>query len=229
MLLMLAVASMFFFTACEDTFTEKVDREYNLQDFTEVELGHAFRIEITQGNMFKIEARGALRDINDLELRVVNGRLVGKYEPNLNNRKRTEIMIQMPRLTYLHLSGATDTRLYGFEAENDSLELYVSGASELDALMTWQYVEMNIDGASEVNLDGVSNTIDAQISGASNFFGGNFRVESAHMDISGVSKAKINVLKELTGKVTGNSELSYIGNPPTLEVDVKDNSKLRKL
>lgn len=229
MLLLLAFAGALVFTSCEDTFTEKVEREYDLAGFTEVDLGAAFRIEITQGNSFRVEARGTVRDINDLELRVINGRLVGSYEPDRNNRKRTEIRIQMPTLTALSLHGASDTRLYGFEAENDSLELRVSGASELDALMTWKYLDLTISGASEVNLEGTTPTVVAEIDGASKFRGNNFRTDNFAIELSGVSKADVNVLTKLTGTISGNSELRYIGNPATLDVDVKDNSKLRKI
>ncbi len=229
MLLLLAVAGILLFNACEEDNFEKVDKEFDLSGFDEVELGDAFKIEIVQGETFKVKAHGTVRDINDLQLRVTNGRLTGKYEPGRNNRKRTEITIQMPKLNYLHLSGANKARFYGFEAENDTLELEVSGASELDALSTWKYLKLTVSGASEVTLEGTTPTIDAEISGVSKFHGNNLRAAEVHIDLSGVSKANVNVLQQLTGSVSGNSELGYIGNPSVLNVAVQDNSKLRKL
>lgn len=231
LLLLLAIASALFFASCEDEFgsSEKIEKEFSLNGFDEVDLGDAFKIDIVRGGSFKVKARGTVRDINDLQLRVNNGRLTGKYEPSRNNRKRTEITIEMPELNYLRLSGATKTRFYGFEAQNDNLELDVSGASEVDGVSTWKYLKLTISGASEVRLEGTTPTIDANISGVSKFYGNNLNATKVHVNVSGVSKANVRVLTELTGNVSGNSELGYIGNPSILDVDLQDNSKLRKL
>lgn len=231
LLLLLAMASFLFFASCEDEFgsSEKIERDFDLSGFDEVDLGDAFKIEIVRGGSFKVKARGTVRDINDLQLRVSNGRLTGKYEPGRNNRKRTEITIEMPELHYLRLSGATKTKFYGFEAANDSLELEVSGASELDGLSSWKYLKLKISGASEVTLEGTTPIIDADISGVSKFYGNNLYSAEVHINVSGVSKANVRALNKLTGSVSGNSELGYIGDPAILDVNLQDNSKLRKL
>ncbi len=229
-LLGVAIASVLTFPSCElvDA-TETLEREFNVSAFNEVYLGDAMRIEIKRGNTFQVRARGAARDVNDLQMRVVNGRLTAKYEPSRNNRKRTEIVIQMPSLQVLHLSGATKTRLYGFEAETEHLDLQVSGASELDALLAWKSAEISISGASEVALQGVTPIVDAEVSGASKLNAGNWRTSKMRIQLSGVSQARVNALNELTGSVSGNSELGYIGNPAVLQVNTSDNSRLRKL
>ncbi|MDX1942270.1 MAG: head GIN domain-containing protein [Saprospiraceae bacterium] len=232
MLLVLAIASALFFTACEDEFsTEKIDKTFDLSGFTEIDLGDAFEIEITKGETYKVNARGNVRDINDLQLRVQNGRLTGKYESDFNNHKRTEITIQLPELEVLRLTGATKTKLYGFEntSGNQELELYLGGASELEALLDLKFLKLHVEGASEITLDGVAKTVDAEINGASRFYGSNFYTETIHTDISGVSKANVRVSKELKGNLSGNSELNYLGNPDILDVEVSGNSKLRKL
>ena len=230
LLLLLAIAGAFFFTACEDDFsTEKIDKTFDLNGFTEIDLGDAFEIEITKGDTYKVSARGRVRDINDLQLRVHNGRLTGKYDSNFHNRKRTEITIQLPELEVLRLTGATKTKLSGFYSDTKKLDLEVNGASELDAHMEWKQLIIDVSGASEVRLEGVVKSMYADISGASKFYGSNLYTETIYTDVSGVSKANVRVLKELKGSLSGNSELGYIGNPAVLDVNVSGNSKLRKL
>lgn len=230
MLLVLAIAGALFFTACEDEFsTEKIDKTFDLSGFTEIDLGDAFEIEITKGETYKVNARGRVRDINDLQLRVQNGRLTGKYESDFHNHKRTEITIQLPELEVLRLTGATKTKLRGFYSETEKLDLEVNGASELDAEMEWKQLILNISGASEVRLEGKVQSMYAEINGASRFYGSNFYTETLYTDISGVSKSNVRVSKELKGSLSGNSELNYAGNPDILDVSVSGNSKLRKL
>lgn len=229
MLLLALFVGTLFFTACEEESSEDIEKTYELAGFTEIDLGDAFQIEISKGNTYEVKAQGTTRNINDLQLKVVNGRLTGKYEPSRNNRKRTEITIQLPKLTYLKLSGATDTNLKGFYSPTESLKLVVEGASKLDATMEWKALDLNVNGASLVTLDGVTPTVEAEISGTCTFFGNNFRTRNFKAIVSGVSKANVNVIESLSGSASGNSELRYLGNPTNVQVEVSGNSKLSKL
>jgi len=229
LLLLAALASTLFFTACEEDNSEKIEKSYDLSGFTEINLGDAFRINISKGTTYEVSARGTVRDIDDLQLKVVNGKLSGQYNNNHNNRKRTEITIQLPELTYLRLSGATDTNLSGFTNQNEDLKLVIDGASALDADMELNDLDLNISGASEVTLNGAAQDVQANISGASRLFGSSFRMETMDANVSGVSKASVNVVQSLKGSVSGNSEIRYKGNPTTVQVEVSGGSTLGKL
>ncbi|MFN7117029.1 MAG: head GIN domain-containing protein [Saprospiraceae bacterium] len=221
--------STLLFTSCKEDTTEEVSKTYDLQGFTEIDLGDAFEIIISKGNTFEVKAFGTTRNIDELQLKVVNNRLTAKYEPYRNARKRTQITVQVPKLTYLRLSGATETELRGFFSATDSLKLSVDGASELDADMEWRYLDLKVSGASDVTLDGVTRNVKMEVSGTSRLIANNLRTETVEANVSGVSRASVNVLKSLTGNVSGNSELRYIGNPTTLQVELSGNSKLTKL
>ncbi len=224
-----ALASTLLFTSCEEDTTEETSKTYDLSGFTEIDLGDAFIIEIEKGNAFEVKARGTTRNLDELELKVVNGRLTAKYDPYRNNRKHTALTIQLPKLSYLKLSGATETDLRGFFSSTDSLKLSVDGASELDSDMQWKYLELTVSGASDVTLDGVTKEVKMEVSGTSKLIASNLRTETVQANVSGVSRVNVNVLSTLVGNVSGNSELLYLGNPTTLQVEVSGNSKLTKL
>lgn len=230
-LLLLAMTTIvLFFAACEEESISSVEKNYELTGFTEVDLGNAFKIDISQGETYQVKAIGTVRDINDLQFKVTNGRLTATYEPNRDNRKRTHLLIQLPKLTYLRLSGATETTLTGFFDETDSLRLSVDGASELDAQLSLRFLDLNVSGSSDVTLDGLVYDLQARVSGVSRFLGNNLRTETCYVELSGVSKANVNVLKSLQGNVSGNSELGYIGTPTTqVNVGVTSGGKVFKL
>ena len=229
LLLLLAIAGILSFTACEEDRSEEIEKTYDLSGFTEIDLGDAFRIEISKGNTYEVKARGTVRNINDLEMKVVNGKLTAHYDPFHNSRNRTDITIQLPKLAYLRLSGATETDLNGFFSTTENLELSVDGASKLDADMEWKSLDLKVSGASEVQLSGEATEVEAGINGASRFYGSNFRTTKFEAKVSGVSKAHVNVTQALTGSASGNSEIRYSGNPTNVQVDVSGNSKLGKL
>ena len=197
LLLLLTIAGILSFTACEEDHSEEIEKTYDLSGFTKIDLGDAFRIEISKGDTYEVKARGTVRNLDDLEMKVVNGKLMAHYEPFHNSRNRsTEITIQLPKLTYLRLSGATETDLNGFFSTTESLE---------------------------------STEVEAGINGASRFYGSNFRTKNFEAQVSGVSKAHLNVTQALTGSASGNSEIRYSGNPANVQVEVSGNSNLGKL
>ncbi len=229
-LLLLGITFMVsLFVACEEESFSDIEKTYELAGFTEIDLGNAFRIDISQGKAYQVKAIGKPRDINDLQLKVTNGRLTAKYDPSRDNRKRTYLSIQLPKLTYLRLSGATDTDLSFFN-ETDSLRLSVDGASKLDAQLSLKFLDLHVSGASDVTLDGLVYDLQSSVSGVSTFLGNNLRTETCYTELSGVSKANVNVLKSLKGSVSGNSELGYIGTPSTqVDVEATGGGKVFKL
>ena len=230
LLLLLTIAGILSFTACEEDHSEEIEKTYDLSGFTKIDLGDAFRIEISKGDTYEVKARGTVRNLDDLEMKVVNGKLMAHYEPFHNSRNRsTEITIQLPKLTYLRLSGATETDLNGFFSTTESLELSVDGASKLDADMQWKSLDLKVSGASEIQLSGEATEVEAGINGASRFYGSNFRTKNFEAQVSGVSKAHLNVTQALTGSASGNSEIRYSGNPANVQVEVSGNSNLGKL
>lgn len=229
LLLLAALAGTFFFTACEEDTTEQTEQSYDLSDFSKIDLGDAFKIEITQGNSYEVKARSTARNIDDLRFKVVNGKLTAKYDVYRANRKQTKITIQLPTLTYLRLSGATETDLQGFYNATEDLELQIDGASQLDADVDYDFVDLVMSGASELTINGSAHSLKANISGTSRVYGSDFQTKNVDANVSGVSKVQIAVEQSLTGSVSGSSELRYAGNPNKVQVDVSGGSKLGKL
>lgn len=229
LLLLLLGYSLTLLSACEDETPQYYhEKEFELEDFTGVDLGSAFEIEIKEAAEFKVIAKGEDQDLNDLEMRVENNVLNGSYLQNRRNRKRTLIQIQMPVLREANLHGASHSSISGFSSEEDSLELHLSGASELLMDADWKFLEIDISGASNANVDGQANKVKASVSGASNLNSRDLSASIIEIAVSGASEAKIIVDNELRGSVNGASELKYTGNPAVVDVDVAQDSKIRK-
>ena len=220
--LMLLLAS-----SCEKD-ENRTEKEFELTGFHAIDLGDAFHLDIRRGAAFEVLAEGRISDINDLELRVENGVLKGKYQPGQANRGRTNIQITLPRLVTLRLGGATETRLQGFTATNEDLDLIVEGASELEADIDYRYISLDISGSSDVDLEGTATVLETTVSGASDLKAADLHVPTVIADVSGASDADLYVTQSLTGSASGASTIWYAGNPPTVQVSVTGNSHLNK-
>src|SRR5688572_11187920 len=133
----IAITLLPFVTSCdrEDPGPlQDVRKEFAVTDFDRLEMGSAFHIEVEQASTFSIEVRGDRRNIDDLEVYKSGNTLVVEYEDDNNRHHETYVYIRMPALEAVNFSGASVSRIKGFDSDGQ-LDFYLSGASiaQLDA------------------------------------------------------------------------------------------------
>lgn len=214
--LMLAMlASAFLVVAC--SFSSKQDdsrssRTYDLKGFDRLSLGSAFEISVTKGN-YSVKVEGRKQDIDDLEAGVSAGKLRIRYKDSLGwgrNRKRVIVTVSMPTLKGLDLSGATTSRVSGFN-DLGTLDLDISGASKSDIQVKAQKIIMDASGASSITLTGNANRIEGEVSGATSIRAYDFPVKEAFLDVSGASNVRVSVNGKMEVEASGASSVRYRG------------------
>lgn len=204
------------FTGCDHTEDpgplQESTETYSLVDFDRLEMGSAFNIRVEQANTFSIEVRGDRRNLNDLDVFKSGSTLIIKFDDNANRRHDTYITITMPKLKEVNFSGATESRIIGFESDED-LNIYLSGASvsQLDA--GYRKVNLVLSGASSLHLFGLGDELKAEVSGASVLSAFDYPVGKADINVSGASSGKVTVSDELNVVAGGASSILYRGNP----------------
>jgi len=192
-------------------------KHYSLVDFDRLEMGSAFNIRVEQANTYSIEVRGDRRNLNDLDVYKSGSTLIIKFDENANRRHDTYITITMPRLKEVNFSGATDSRIIGFESDED-LNLYLSGASVSQVDAGYRKINLVLSGASSLNLTGLGDELKADVSGASILSAFDYPVGSANVIVSGASSGKVTVSDALKADASGASSILYRGSP---SVDAK--------
>ncbi len=223
-------------------------REMDHSNFTKLDAGYAFRVEITRADSFFVSVTldDNLFDYLDVSqtgstLRI---RLKSGYSYLHTTQKAT---VTMPDLRGLNLSGASRGDVSGFSS-TDSLDIDLSGASSLDidgvtagntdfdisgASRAYGSIEIadgdfNVSGASTVELEGTATDVTMDVSGASTMKLRDFAVEDADIELSGASSATINASGILDINVSGASGLTYTGNPTLDDIEVTGASTIRK-
>jgi phage shock protein PspC (stress-responsive transcriptional regulator) len=188
---------------------------FDFSGFQSVDVGSIFNTEIRAGSNWDVEVSGRDRDLEDVVIKVTNGELVINFKKDISkwdrNRKEVKVHITMPELQSLDLSGAAKGKVYGFDQHNMDINLSGASVTEMDVDLT----EANIDlaGVSRLNISGTGESLDAEISGASNLNAEDFMVDYAVLDVSGASKARVHVNKELEIDASGGSSVRYSGDP----------------
>lgn len=191
---------------------ERTSRTLNHKGFDRLSLGSAFEIIVTKGN-YSVKLEGRREDLDDLESAVVGDKLRIRYKDSFNwnrNRKKVTVTISMPTLKGLDLSGATNSKISGFN-DLGTLDLDISGASKSDIQVKAQKIIMDVSGASTITLVGSAQRLEGDISGATSLRAYDFPVKEAILDVSGASSIRVSVNGKLDVEASGASNVRYRG------------------
>ena len=191
---------------------QNFEKEFPILDFDRLEIGSALDVSVEQSNIYSINVRGDRRNIDDLDIFKSGNTLVIKFDDNSNRIHVTYITITMPRLEGANFSGASSSRINGFESDGD-LDLYVSGASVCQLSAGYREVNLSLSGSSSLLMSGLGDEINAEISGASVLTAFDFPVREADINASGSSSGKVTVTDELKAVASSASSLIYRGTP----------------
>jgi hypothetical protein len=199
---------------------------YDYTDFTRVDVGYAFRVEITRSDSYSISITAPENVFNVIQVSKVGETLkIGLTAPVPMRGAKAEIT--MPDLRALNLSGATKGTITNFSSSND-LNLEMSGASSLEGDIQAGDTVVRLSGASKAKLEGSGKDINVNASGASSIDLSRFPVNNAQVLLSGASNGTVNLNGRLDADLSGASKLSYIGEPTMGNINTSGASTISK-
>lgn len=194
--------------------SNSTSRIYEFEDFTSVEIGSAFEVDIRQGDEYKVIIYGSEEQIDDIRL-MNDGDLLDihynkeTYDFSKRTRKNIKVKITMPNITDIKTSGASKAYINGFKGEK--LALNLSGASYVEVDGDFDDIESNVTGASELELKGSGKELRAKISGGSKVNAYNYMVNFATVDATGLASAQLYVTERLEVESSVVSNVKYRG------------------
>ncbi|MFT6879584.1 MAG: hypothetical protein ACI8UX_000687 [Psychromonas sp.] len=208
----------------------QIEEIFNVNNFTEVEVCSSFEVVIIPGNEFKLTANGDERDIEDLNVRVINKKLKVNYVSrnflsNIRSR-RVDILIETPDLEGIEISGAANVAIEDF-SYFPGLTVEISGASKLNLDVKLGELDVELKGASTFTITKETPFITADLSGASKLNAYKANSEKAYLELSGASRANVAVSEYLQVNASGASTVSYEGSP-RIDQDLSGASKVKK-
>jgi len=244
------VLSLPLLVSCESSPGPSITRQYDLTDFTNVNVSSAFEVKITPSDTYSVSVTAPQDWFDDINVdRSGNVLEVGLdwgwgFWRNLGSN-RPSVKITMPELYVLEMSGATHGNVTGFQSTHDfkvslsgasildlSIEAYdtsltVSGASQISGPLKAHDIRLNVSGASTAKLTGTGNNLNLQVSGASHATLDDLNVKDARAEVSGASRAVVSPAGNLDIYVSGASTLEYTGNPVIGTLDVTGGSSVK--
>ncbi len=199
-------------------------------DFQKLKVGSGINVKIIQGNTYMIKARGTSNekdidlDFDDDRLSISDNRGWGF---NMVRKNIIEVLVVMPDLAELGISGSGRVQLDGFQ--EDEIKIEMSGASNCEANIKTNKLIIEQTGATKLTLNGEIKTCEAEISGASKLYASSCVIKVAEIDVSGASYAELDVQDKLDANASGASSIKYKGEAKDIRAKNSGASSVEKM
>ena len=190
-----------------------VTEEMVITGFDTVEVGNTFEVTISRAGLYDIMVEADDNLLMYLDVRKSGETLSIRLQPGTSIQNATlKAQIALPELRSVRFSGASRGRIQGFEM--GQFDATLSEASFLSGDIVTGDIEIFLSGASAVDLTGTGPSLSLKASGASKADLDKFRVNTAAVNLSGASTARLTVFDVLDPvSLSGASKLIYSGNP----------------
>ncbi len=200
-------------TGCRVSFGDNdagppVTESYDIEPFTELQVGGAWDVSIEVGPETSLEVEVAEDLLDDVVVDSSGGRLTIDLDQSgfFSNTGSHKATITTPDLTVLKLDGAVDTDVDGLET--DQLEATLNGAVDLDlGTMNAQELNLKLDGAPTVVGSGSVSRLTIDADGAVSVEFDRVDVNEAEVDADGAVSLELGGARSITGELSGASSL----------------------
>jgi phage shock protein PspC (stress-responsive transcriptional regulator) len=187
-------------------------KQFPVSDFNKIDIGGAYSIVVQQGNEFNVTADAQEQgEIDDLKVTVEGGTLRVKRsaEFNLfgNDWKRIGLVITMPTVESVSLSGANKTLVKDFK-NLPKLSVDISGASKSEFNVEVDQLTLELSGASKATLRGSAKSANLDVHGACKLTASEMTIQNADVDASGASKVELGRIPNLDRHASGASKIN---------------------
>lgn len=180
--------------------------------FSSVEVGGNIEVYIKQDSTRSVRIEADENLMEYILIRTDGDRLViePKDRYNLSGSKDIKVYVSSPVFKNLEASGAS-----GITSENllaqDKIDMDVSGASDMNLELQTPKVSAEISGASSIKLKGQTKDLTISGDGASGAKCYELLTENADIDVSGASSAEVYASVNLKAEASGASHIRYKG------------------
>jgi len=172
-----------------------VTKQQQVEPFSEISGRGSLRIEWQSGPpSLSITTDENL--IEQLEARTSGNRLELRMRNRVKPTHGIKLLLSSPSLNGVRLSGASDLTAKG---------------------VTGQVFAVQTSGASSIVLEGTVDELLAELTGASELRARELRTKTTEISTTGAADAWVNASEKLRVAITGAGDVTYSGNPPTIE------------
>lgn len=174
-------------------------RDLDLDEFDSIDVGGAFDLEITLGDVQKVTMTIDDNLWDNLETDVHGGTLEIGWDKSVNHDGDCKVEIVVRELKSVDIHGAAEVEITGYHGESFTFD---------------------VSGAAELEMDGTVDDLDINVSGAGEIDTRELIAKNVKVSVSGAGEAKVYASESFEGRVSGVGNIDYWGDPEHQKVRV---------
>lgn len=181
--------------------------EREIENFTKIDVSGIFDVEVYVGEDPTLELSADQNLIRYIKTKVKRGTLYIYSKENISPREDLEVIITVPKLEQIECSGMNNIVATGIDVDN---------------------FEIDLSGAGSVEIEGRSQKLKVDISGAADLSAKNFIAEDVLIDVSGAANAEIYAEESVNADVSGAGNIELYGDAQNVKSDISGVGSLKR-
>lgn len=186
-------------------------------NFTGIEAGGAFEVELQNGNptLVRVEADDNLIKLIETKIEGNTLKIAAKQGMSLNNATY-KVFITAPEIEYINMSGAATATIKGILKNSTKIKLESSGAASIYGEIEAPEVETEASGAAAISISGRTKNYTAVSSGSATTKANSLLSETTSASSSGAANLQVYSSVNLKAEASGASNIHYKGGGTTV-------------
>lgn len=190
------------------------------------EKASAFHIKLIKDSLAFVTIEYDQNLMHHIKTECVNNRLSISTPKTLYSTRDINVNVHYTVLSQIDINSFAEL-VFGTPFRGQTLQINLSGASEMEGEVYAETLLMDMSGAAELELKGKVRKLKGDFSGAGDIHCYDLVTDTCLLDISGAADAQLNVQHYLRIDVSGAADVSYKGNP-TIDKEVSGAGEIKK-
>ena len=207
-----------------------VTEEESFSDFDKVDASHGFKVDVSQGDTFRVVIRADDNLIEHVNVSKSGNTLKIGLKRNRSYKLENttlEAEVTMPTLVGLDLSSGSHVTVTGFKSSDD-FDADLSSGSHLRGDIEAGDVKFDLSSGSGMTLSGSAQDMMLDASSGGQIDLGDFSVVDADVGMSSGGRATVNVSGRLDADASSGSHVTYVGNPTLRDIDTSSGGSVER-
>lgn len=192
----------------EDTDT----RTYDICDFKYIHLEGGFKVYLQQSNECGLKIKADEDDFDYIDVDVEDEVLDIEMRDKYFSLDQIILYINFKDLEKLHIEGGVKLSTRGY-VELEDFHLHVEGGAKIEMDVKAESIKVVGEGGVSFNLEGISQSLDARVSGAAYIDAEDLKCKDVTIKIEGVGSGHVYATDYLRASIEGVGKIRYKGNP----------------
>ncbi len=186
----------------------------SLKNFTTVQAGGSFDVEVEQGTETKVSLEGQRNILDVLKTEVQdNGTLKIYFDKNVGNYKKLKITVYAPDFEGLKISGSGNLKALN-ALTGKKLEVDISGSGDVKIPeANYETSTVSVSGSGNIIIAGAATEGNFHVSGSGDCNAGDLKCKKVVCSVAGSGNIECFATESLDARASGSGDVRYKGEP----------------